>query len=96
MKLSKEVEEGLRNPSYTVEELITWLETLPEEKLTQWGVVPRLILARYIRRLESEQEEFTILVTEALDEVFEALKAALDNSLSKRCLRRKSARSLRE
>lgn len=51
-KLSEQAAEALENPPYTVQELVDRLEAMPEKDLATWGVVPRLMLTRYIRELE--------------------------------------------
>ncbi len=51
-KMSKEAQEGINKPDYTVKELVERLATMPEEKLSTMGIVPRLMLTRYIRELE--------------------------------------------
>lgn len=52
MKLSKQAQDALARPEFDVADLVTQLEDLPEERLLEMGVVPRLFLARYIRKLE--------------------------------------------
>lgn len=52
--LSAVAKAGLENPTYTVQELIDHLESTPEEGLIEWGIIPRLTLARYIRKLEAQ------------------------------------------
>ena len=52
-KLSKQAEDALLNPPYTVEDLVERLDSMSEEKLATFGIVPRQMLVQYIRQLEA-------------------------------------------